>query len=600
MSSRQRLSRENRHDYAVHASREAYVEAHSATKRLGEVISVMSGTLTLDAHGHDYGIEVKFQQGCVCDRNYDAMVHAQTLIDDKIDHFHDDTERQSIGQLFSPIIAIDIADNEQFEDTYTVRFPHSLDTVKDDENDTDTMVFKEDIIVAFGDVAARSWSEVRPEAFELLPAEEDGYPTCKVTLAEPGVVALFSRAGKPICQRAQCLAFLPSKIIPLEVSVLRVYVCPVQPDAVEEVCHREQHSRGLVVLAGRSDAFEVRCPPSEGKPGSTSISISVDEGGGVEKHGAVWAGEIIEMEYEFDPEVFQKALHDLRTKAGETDLSDVQGHADQTTDHIGTKRHNARRNTNQLHEVEELQAFGNILDNKIDIKVEVSDMTQRVCRRKPVKVEDHSFRALVNMHDFPPPSAPYGLRVITRSTAAIGFEWEPPDSWGGCALAQYEIELREKSLKGILGDWEIVYLGSADHPKGAADMNVFACEVRVRAYNCAEAKPSEWSPILSVGSVKEEEALRTIQKQVRGKKGRQVSDFVANCPCLPAPPPWSPKHAPPILRRCTRTTRWPRRGRWLSSRTASTRASESRRASTNSARRWTTGRRSAWRWASCT
>ena len=126
------------------------------------------------------------------------------------------------------------------------------------------------------------------------------------------------------------MAFLPSKLIPLERDILRVYVCPCQPSAIEEVRHDESVTRGVVELGGVSQPFDAL-------HGRTVIDVAVDQGDGAEHQKIKWSSEISSCKFEFAPAVFMAALERAREQRGSEDAS-------QTHDSYGgVKNGKARR-----------------------------------------------------------------------------------------------------------------------------------------------------------------------------------------------------------------------------------------------------------------
>ena len=166
---------------------------------------------------------------------------------------------------------------------------------------------KESMVVVMGDADSASWSEVLPECFELVPPETNyGVPAVRVTLHDSAIVAVYSRKGCSVgqvrhtprtracaCPRreppshpnraqvCQMMAFVPSRIIPLERDILRIYCTPFLPSSVQEVNHAENVTRGHVVLAGTSETFLAFHDRS-------IIEVSVDQGDGLEKERSTY------------------------------------------------------------------------------------------------------------------------------------------------------------------------------------------------------------------------------------------------------------------------------------------------------------------------
>ena len=142
--------------------REAFCHAHSAWTPLGELVD-KGGTLLLDLHGHDYGVEVRITEEAVPKDDEElrrSRVCAQTLLDHSVDYFEDNTE--SLGVLASPIVWVrfenkvdDAAYNTELDDSYHVKMPHCL---------VDKEVTKDDLVVAYATFDDAIWEEVSPGA----------------------------------------------------------------------------------------------------------------------------------------------------------------------------------------------------------------------------------------------------------------------------------------------------------------------------------------------------------------------------------------------------------------------------------------------------
>ena len=101
------------------------------------------------------------------------------------------------------------------------------------------------MIVMYGSWETGEWAEINPTCYDIVP---DMIPMPKYGCAMPcvdvrltcgGLCAVFSRAGQNLLQRVKCVAFLPEKMIPLEMALLRTYICPVLPDELESLAVEE-------------------------------------------------------------------------------------------------------------------------------------------------------------------------------------------------------------------------------------------------------------------------------------------------------------------------------------------------------------------------
>ena len=91
----------------------------------------------------------------------------------------------------------------------------------------------------------------------------------------------------------------------------------------------------------------------------------------------------------------------------------------------------------------------------LHVGVKVIDMKGRTTRNRGVGIhpdKNLTLKCKVNMHVFPPPSPPRELALRCRHSSYIGFKWELPATWGGCALSSYECEVREKNIHGEYGE----------------------------------------------------------------------------------------------------------------------------------------------------
>ena len=150
-------------------------------------------------------------------------------------------------------------------------------------------------------------------------------------------------------------------------------------------------------------------------------------------------------------------------------------------------------------------------------------------------------------------------QVYARNKVSISATWEPPDYWGGCALLSYELQIREITRDGSAKEWATVSaqprgrrahtrLSRAHTPPSlcaprapaacvhrrrrraerargcvppqvstvlahqtfaSTDMNIYACDLRVRAYNVGTGLAGEWSEEVHLADEETEKAIQT-------------------------------------------------------------------------------------------
>merc|ERR1712167_129538 len=102
--------------------------------------------------------------------------------------------------------------------------------------------------------------------------------------------------------------------------------------------------------------------------------------------------------------------------------------------------------------------------------------------------------------------------------------------WGGCALSHYQVDVRERTNKGVILPWKAAAL--SQYCKADINMSIFACEIRVRAFNCASARPGPWSEVVALRSEREEKAAKKLQgasrkRLIGGPRRKSVVGAVA-------------------------------------------------------------------------
>mgnify|MGYP006138987345 CR=1 FL=1 len=269
------LSNKNRYEHTVSRFRRAYAEARSYRRTLGDWVNNFNGIVKLDSLGHDYHVTVHFPKSCMGEDNSGEWVRAQTLLESAVDHFEDATS--SLGALMTPIVQVEFEGFMELHDNYVVTFPHSFDYCEEGK-----LFDKADVVMVFSTFDAGFWHAIDPSSWEMLfPDEAAGrpYPSFRVTMPDEGIVCAFARTGRKVDQRVQCLAYLPEKVIPLEIGILHLHIVAALPDQIELARHNERLKRGNVVLGCISQVQSVR------KDTSFEISLAQRE---TEKHAIIW------------------------------------------------------------------------------------------------------------------------------------------------------------------------------------------------------------------------------------------------------------------------------------------------------------------------
>lgn len=289
---------------------------------------------------------------------------------------------------------------------YELHVPHCLA----ETSASGEALSKADVIVVTAPHQVHSmWSYVDPADFDLVPPEKDTLPGVVVRSASPGIYAVYSRGDVPVQQRVLCLAFVPFKVNPLDTEVMRLRIVPDLPTAVQGAFHAERVARGLVVAAGCSPVFTVKHRHNRA---TTQLRVQVSDsrdGRLLMREDIWWDGEYDQIDCLFEPNEW---FIDGITKA----------------------------------------------TAKFDVQMTAAQLTEGVRLTQPnhLAVEPIKFDAKILVHLFPAPSPPKSVRVVHRTSTNLKVEYEPPEDWGGCALTEYQLELREKTHKGDWTEWNLV------------------------------------------------------------------------------------------------------------------------------------------------
>ncbi|KAL1514487.1 hypothetical protein AB1Y20_003586 [Prymnesium parvum] len=465
------LIHHNKHTFTQLRFKEQYVEARSYRRRLWQVMDEDGGVLHLNMNGHDYGIQIRFPEGCITEANSNMWVRAQTLLEHKVDHYEDDSG--TLGEIFSPVVLLESEDDfidsffVQHELDIEIEFPHCFNRKLMEEGSKDAQV-------AFSFKDTERWELVSTEFWSFVHAIQSfgSQGSIKIKTRAGGTFAAFANSKSKVHQHVVCMAFLPEKLIPLEHETLRIHIVPKLPNAIEGAYHTEYFERGNVHLAGKSNDLTVVVGPGD----VCGLQLSLEQAN-IEVHGGLWKGEPMVLEFEFDPQYFLESVE-------EAQLADKKG------DENGSQR-KAPSGLNSL-DITSLRS-GNFT---VNIQVINRDSVQR---GKRTSIGGDSFSVAATIHDFPPPSAPTNLQITSRNNLSLHLRWEAPSKWGGCCLSVYEIQIADETAKGKVKDWETHSKVDASSSHAAIALNVYKCKIRIRAFNvgCLEASP--WSEVISLG-----------------------------------------------------------------------------------------------------
>ena len=159
---------------------------------LNPISGALCARLTLEAHGHDFGVEVLVPPSAVGDGMRGHWIRAETVIQAQVDYFSDGTV--GLGQALSPTVCVELEQpssgpRPELRDDYTVVLPLCVGSCMDDKSE----IAKGDLAVCFGRWQTGEWLEIHSDNFELLPPRPMARYGCEmpfvaVRLPRPGLV----------------------------------------------------------------------------------------------------------------------------------------------------------------------------------------------------------------------------------------------------------------------------------------------------------------------------------------------------------------------------------------------------------------------------
>lgn len=524
---------------------ETHVEARSYRRTLSDVFQG-GGSLSLDANGHDYAVELNFDKA-EAERASTALgdelkagrwVRAQTLLDRKVENLVDHSGVAIREARLAPIVLIEFEDltgPDRYHKAppFSLTMPHCLEV---------TTAQSSQLVVVRAELDGSGWEEVDAAKVELLPHGSDGdhgghgaaaLPALRISLDQGGIYTAFARARHRCVQRIHALVYLPEKIIPIKYETLRVHVVPDLPEHIETCQSREQTSRGMVHFSGRSPVAFAELPKA-------ALEITINQPA-PRTTLRLWVGEPVSVDFPFS------AATAIATEpAASPAAAPAAVPAAPAAVPAGPAAVPPVECTVALAEgasgVERAGDIGGSRANEVHAKVGLT-MSLKGIGSDAASACTCSFDANILVHMFRPPSPCTYLRCESRTNVVLTLQWDIPAQWGGCALKTYEIQMHdvgmgcrsrdEASGKGppsptpssalSLGGsarrpsfgWKTIFEGLPDanvEDKGEARifMNVYSALFRVRAYNIGCQQPSEWSEVLTLGTVKEEHAKKAM------------------------------------------------------------------------------------------
>ena len=518
---------------SLHDGTEGQSDAQ-ATTVAHPITNVLCGRLLLEAHGHAFGVEVLVPPSAVGEQLRERWIRAETVIASQVDYFVDGTG--ALGHPLSPTVCVELEQPStgprvRLDDDCTILLPLCIGSCMSDQSE----IAKSDLAVCYGRWQTGEWLEVDSDNFELLPARPMArygceMPFCAVRVPRPGLVCVFSRMDtcKPRT-RVRCVAYLPGRMSHIQLHRLRIYCCHAIPDELESLTVREQHERGSVSVGGVSEIFEL----AYGERVVLSVALKGGDGGAAVQTATInWKGELDFADLDFDPAELHEAAVKRRVAEG------AAGGAAGGGGGAGGSAGSSAGSSSDVHGVLQVTVAIEDIKSRMRRGSVFSDSMRgaggsKLAAAKAAAKARARFACEITVQEFPAPAPPTKLALVHRTNASLAIAFEPPMQWGGCALDRHEVELREITKEGSYHEkgWHAVQ----EIPAGRSAVTQIACrvwkaEVRVRTWNIASERPSEWSEIFEIGEPTASAAKEGGAKEGGAKverAGKSKTDVVA-------------------------------------------------------------------------
>ena len=291
-----------------------------------------------------------------------------------------------------------------------------------------------------------SWRQLPNAAVkEIGEPTDEGFAEMKVEVPYPGIFCAFSSPEVEDTCLVRLYVMLAPRLPPHRASSLRVHLCPLLPDQMEEVELEEHCEWGLVKCAGASGVLRL--------PQGCVVVLAMQD----QVQQLMWMGVRTHVAMSYDPTESDVAA---ATGVPSTHLYD---------DHVTLT-----------------------LASGIGRR---SKLVRSQCARTGVPEAGLKLPFQVELQRHSAPSPPRRLALVSRTPKQYTVRFHPPAETGGAAVNHYAVELKSLTNKGVTRGWKEVWEGTLPDGDGSLTVQdaVHHGFVRVRCWNLACKDASGYS-----------------------------------------------------------------------------------------------------------